>query len=146
MALVVLVVHEDRPEAVAQAEALAAALTADGHQVDRSDDPKFTVGGLDEATDLVVSLGGDGSILRAVDLLAGRRAPILGVNHGELGYLTTVEPTDAYLSVVRALAGDHDLEERMMLRVEVQRKAGGGVPEVVAHALNEVVVYHLAHF
>ncbi len=140
MALVVLVVHEDRPEAVAQAEALAAALTADGHRVDRSDDPGFAADGLNDATDLVVSLGGDGSILRAVDLLAGRHAPILGVNHGELGYLTTVEPTEAHSAVVRALAGDHDLEERMMLRVEVQRKAGGGVPEVVAYALNEAVV------
>ncbi|GIT46920.1 MAG: hypothetical protein Ct9H300mP12_15050 [Acidimicrobiales bacterium] len=54
--------------------------------------------------------------------------------------MTTVEPTEAYSSVVRALAGDHDLEERMMLRVEVQRKVGGGVTEVVAHALNEAVV------
>jgi len=140
MALVVLVVHEDRPEAVAQADALAAALIDDSHQVERSDDPRFVADGLDDATDLVVSLGGDGSILRAVDLLAGRRSPILGVNHGELGYLTTVEPTEAYPSVVRALAGDHDLEERMMLRVEVQRKVGGGVTEVVAHALNEAVV------
>ena len=116
----------------------------DGHRVDRSDDPGFAATGLDDATDLVVSLGGDGSILRAVDLLAGRPAPILGVNHGELGYLTAVEPADAHSSVVRVLAGDHDLEERMMLRVEVHRagdRTGDRpVPAVVAHALNEVVV------
>jgi len=144
MALVVLVVHEDRPEAVAQADALAGALMDDGHRVDRSDDPGFAATGLDDATDLVVSLGGDGSILRAVDLLAGHPAPILGVNHGELGYLTAVEPADAHSSVVRVLAGDHDLEERMMLRVEVHRagdRTGDRpVPAVVAHALNEVVV------
>ena len=65
MALVVLVVHEDRPEAVAQADALAAALIDDSHQVERSDDPRFAANGLDDATDLVVSLGGDGSLLRA---------------------------------------------------------------------------------
>jgi NAD+ kinase len=88
-----------------------------------------------------VSLGGDGSILRAVDLLDGRSAPILGVNHGELGYLATVEPADAHASVVRVLAGEHDLEERMMLRVEVYRAgASAAAPEVIDHALNEVVV------
>ena len=144
MALVVLVVHEDRPEAVAQADVLADALVADGHRVDRSDDLGFVAAGLDDATDLVVSLGGDGSILRAVDLLDGRPAPVLGVNHGELGYLTTVEPDDAHASVDRVLAGEHDLEERMMLRVEVYRAGdldyARGVPEVVAHALNEAVV------
>ena len=47
MALVVLVVHEDRPEAVAQADALAAALMDDSHQVERSDDPRFVADGLD---------------------------------------------------------------------------------------------------
>ena len=141
MALVVLVVHEERPEAVAQADALAAALVGDGHRVDRSDDPGFAATGMDDATDLVVSLGGDGSILRAVDLLDGRSAPILGVNHGELGYLATVEPADAHASVVRVLAGEHDLEERMMLRVEVYRAgASATAPEVIDHALNEVVV------
>ena len=141
MALVVLVVHEERPEAVAQADALAAVLMGDGHQVNRSDDPGFAATGMDDATDLVVSLGGDGSILRAVDLLDGRSAPILGVNHGELGYLATVEPADAHASVVRVLAGEHDLEERMMLRVEVYRAgASAAAPEVIDHALNEVVV------
>lgn len=141
MALVVLVVHEERPEAVAQADALAVALVGDGHRVARSDDPGFAASGMDDATDLMVSLGGDGSILRAVDLLDGRSAPILGVNHGELGYLATVEPADAHASVVRVLAGEHDLEERMMLRVEVYRAGGStAAPEVIDHALNEVVV------
>ena len=74
MALVVLVVHEERPEAVAQADALADALVADGHRVDRSDDPGFAGSEMDDATDLVVSLGGDGSILRAIGLLDGRSA------------------------------------------------------------------------
>ena len=139
MAIVVLVVHEDRPEAVAQADVLAAALVTDGHRVDRSDDPDFVSSGVDDATELVVSLGGDGSILRAVNLLDGRTAPVLGVNHGELGYLTTVEPVDAHASVSRVLAGQYDLEERMMLRVEMFR-ANEDVPEVVGYALNEVVV------
>ncbi|GIT45511.1 MAG: hypothetical protein Ct9H300mP12_00960 [Acidimicrobiales bacterium] len=86
----------------------------------------------------MVSLGGDGSILRAVDLLDGRPVPVLGVNHGELGYLTTFEPAEAQVAVGRALAGDRDLEERMMLHIEVRRPDGSTI--AVDHALNEVVV------
>ena len=141
MGVVGVVGRGERRAAVAQGDALAAALLGDGDQVNRSDVPGFTATGMDDATDLVVSLGGDGSILRAVDLLDGRSAPILGVNHGELGYLATVEPADAHASVVRVLAGEHDLEERMMLRVEVYRAgASAAAPEVIDHALNEVVV------
>ena len=149
MSSVLLVVHEDRPEAVAQADLLATSLMDDGHLVTRSDDADFdsesVCGGFGEeasqpgALDLVVSLGGDGSILRAVDLLDGRSVAVLGINYGELGYLAAVEPDDAHAAVVRALAGEHDLQERMMLRVEV-RSAGASASQLVAHALNEAVV------
>ena len=142
MAVVLLVIHEDRPEAVAQADSLAATLAADGHTVVRSDAPGFDGGAVDGELDLVVSLGGDGSILRAVHLLDGRPVPVLGVNHGELGYLTTVEPDEAGAAVGRTLAGDHDIEERMMLRIEVRRADGPLL--VVDHALNEVVLARTA--
>ncbi len=79
MAVVLLVVHEDRPEAVAQADSLAATLTAQGHSVVRSDAAGFDGSAPVGDLDLVVSLGGDGSILRAVHLLDGHRAPVLGV-------------------------------------------------------------------
>lgn len=146
MATVLLVVHEDRPEAVAQADTLAVALEADDHDVSRSDDSRY-VGESGKSLvgdfDLVVSLGGDGSILRAIGLLDGRPTPVLGVNHGELGYLATVEPEEAHSAVLQTLAGEHDLEERMMLRVEVWR-AGALKPETVDHALNEAVVERAA--
>ena len=142
MAVVLLVIHEDRPEAVAQADSLAATLAADGHTVVRSDAPGFDGGAVDGELDLVVSLGGDWSILRAVHLLDGRPVPVLGVNHGELGDLTAVEPDEAGAAVGRTLAGDHDIEERMMLRIEVRRADGS--PLVVDHALNEVVLARTA--
>ena len=142
MAVVLLVIHEDRPEAVAQADSLAATLAADGHTVVRSDAPGFDGGAVDGELDLVVSLGGDGSILRAVHLLDGRPVPVLGVNHGELGYLTAVEPDEAGAAVGRTLTGDHDIEERMMLRIEVRRADGPLL--VVDHALNEVVLARTA--
>ncbi|MEE2768543.1 MAG: NAD(+)/NADH kinase [Actinomycetota bacterium] len=87
-------------------------------------------------------MGGDGSILRAVHLLDGRSVPVLGVNFGHLGYLTNVEPTEAFDAVNRVLVGDHDLEERMMLRVAIDRSDGSA--EVLDYALNEVVVERAA--
>ena len=138
MARVGLVIHEDRPEAVTQATQLAGRLTEQGHAVRRSDDPAMEPEAFVDGLDLVVSMGGDGSILRAVHLLDGRTVPVLGVNFGHLGYLTTVEPTVALDAVGRFMEGDHDLETRMMLRMVVGRADGS--PEEVDHALNEVVV------
>ena len=123
MAVVGLVVHEDREAAVEQADVLAARLVDEGHEIRRSGDDGFGIGGSGDL-DLVVSLGGDGSILRAVGLLDGAVVPVLGVNFGHLGYLTAVEPEDAVDAVARTLAGDHGIEERMMLRVELQRADG----------------------
>ncbi len=140
MAVVGLVVHEGRGAAVAQADALAGQLRSDGHEVLRSGEDGFGDGGGD--LDLVVSLGGDGSILRAVGLLDGGAVPVLGVNFGHLGYLTAVEPEEAVDAVARTLAGGHDIEERMMLRVAVERADGSA--GAVDHALNEVVVERTA--
>ena len=137
MAVVGLVIHEDRPEAVAQADALAIGLTGDGHEVVRSDGSGFDRESFTGELDLVVSLGGDGSILRAVDLLDGRPVPVLGVNHGELGYLTTDEPAEAQAAAFRPVVGDRFLPERMMLRIEIRRSGGSSATGV--HALNEGV-------
>ncbi|MEZ5168171.1 MAG: NAD(+)/NADH kinase [Acidimicrobiales bacterium] len=95
-------------------------------------DPEGFAGDLD----LVVTLGGDGSILRAVELVGDEGVPILGVNHGQLGYLTEIEPADALAAVGRALAGEHRIDERMLLAVSIRTAAG------TEHhlALNEAVV------
>ncbi|HCV36290.1 MAG TPA: NAD kinase [Acidimicrobiaceae bacterium] len=141
MAVVGLVVHEDREAAVEQADVLAARLGDEGHEIRRSGEEGFGTGGVGDL-DLVVSLGGDGSILRAVSLLDGGAVPVLGVNFGHLGYLTAVEPEDAVAAVASTLAGDHGIEERMMLQVELQRPDGTCV--AIDHALNEVVVERTA--
>jgi NAD+ kinase len=87
--------------------------------------------------DLVLSLGGDGTILRSVRLLAGAPVPVLGVNLGSLGYLTQVEPDRLAESLDRFVGGSEPdawrLDRRMMLDVAVN-----GV--VVGRALNEAVV------
>ena len=138
MATLGLVVHEGREAAMTQAEDLGARLSAEGHAVRRLADS----GGAD-GLDLVVSLGGDGSILRAVHLLDGRPVPVLGVNFGHLGYLTACEPDDVDAAVGRVLRGDHGIEERMMLRVEVRSADGTVVGS--DHGLNELVVERTGH-
>ena len=88
-------------------------------------------------TDLLVVLGGDGSILRAARAAAGHRAMILGINLGRMGFLTEAEP-DTWQSVLpQLLQGDYWIEDRMMLQAEVHRGK-----EIVAQgeALNDVVV------
>src|SRR5512138_2233248 len=78
------------------------------------------------AADLVVVLGGDGTLIHAQSLLEGRPAPILGVNMGSLGFMTEVPQSGLYGALDQVLAGDAKLSERMKLRVHLHR---GGRPE-----------------
>ena len=94
-----------------------------------------------EGLDTVVTLGGDGSILRAVELVGEAGVPILGVNFGRMGYLTEVAPADAHSAIDRVLAGDHGIEDRMLLTVEFTAAAAGADPvRQQCFALNEAVV------
>ena len=68
--------------------------------------------------DLLVALGGDGTMLRAGHLCAPSRVPILGINMGGLGFLIEVAQEDWGSAIERVLAGDFWLQERMMLRAE----------------------------
>jgi NAD+ kinase len=101
MASVALVVHRRRSEAVRAAKEAAQWLSERGHDVRviREDaehldlrewacDPEKLASDLD----LAVSLGGDGTILRTVELVVAEGVPVLGVNVGRLGYLTELEP------------------------------------------------------
>ena len=62
-------------------------------------------------------LGGDGTILRAAELLRGSACPILGVNLGHVGFLAEAESHDLSFTLDRVLAGQYSVEERMTLEV-----------------------------
>jgi len=87
--------------------------------------------------DLLVTLGGDGSILRAARMAARWGVPVLGVKMGRLGFLTELEPGQWPAALPRLLAGDYWLEERMMLYAEYHR---GEECRGQYEALNDVVV------
>jgi len=142
---ILVVVNPARAEAIAAARQTAAWAARAGWSVRMpSEDAVLcdlvaTTWSEGSATDfaLAVSLGGDGTMLRTVDLVAGADVPILGVNIGQLGYLTEIEPTALEGALDRFVAGDHGIERRMLLEVVVA--ADGGAPERYL-ALNEAVL------
>lgn len=149
MAVFGLIVHSGRREATAAARDLSVWLASEGHQVRMPPEEAAAASRPDLAADsdrfgadldVVVTLGGDGSILRAVELVGESGVPILGVNFGRMGYLTEVAPDDARSAIGRVLAGDHTIEERMLLTVECGDPAGGGAGRQRHVALNEAVV------
>ena len=87
--------------------------------------------------EIVIVLGGDGTILRAAEITRGCGAPLLGVNLGHVGFLAESEREDLTETVTRVLARDYQVEERMTLNVRVK------VDSVVVYetwALNEATV------
>jgi NAD+ kinase len=146
MSVVGLVRHHERQQAADLARDLAGWLLAAGHQVrlPQVDADLAGLGGhgcgddaLAPGLDVAVSLGGDGTMLRTVELVAAEGVPVLGVNVGQLGYLTDVEPADAQQALERFLVGEGGIEERMMLSVRVERVEGAPVEHL---AFNEAVL------
>lgn len=97
-----------------------------------------TPGMLGEACDLIIVVGGDGSILHAARALARYNKPLLGVNRGRLGFLTDVSPSDIEIKVGAVLDGDYAMEQRFLLDMVVK---SGGAPVGEGVALNDVVLY-----
>ena len=141
MAVVALVPHRARPAAAELAGQAIVWLEGRGHKVRVPEPdalaPELAARAWPEAElaaglDLAVSLGGDGTMLRTVDLLGSTGVPVLGVNVGHLGYLAAVEPEAALEALRRFFAGEFTIEARMTLAVELAGRT--------CHALNEAVL------
>jgi NAD+ kinase len=107
------------PGSVEMAEAIAARLESSGVQATRGTlvDPALRGAVLNGEVDLLIALGGDGTMLRAGQLCGPQHVPVLGINLGHLGFLIEVERDQWGPAVERLLSGDYWLESRMMLRV-----------------------------
>lgn len=146
---IVVVAHHTRPEVVPLIRQAEKWLTKNGHHMwmPKSD---ATVLGLSEFAsdraaqdaDLLISLGGDGTILRSVEMLGGAPVPILGVNMGTLGYLTEIEPEELVTRLEqwmnRGANNEIVLDERMMLAVTLSSKSSK--QNQTWRALNEAVI------
>ncbi|HZU71590.1 MAG TPA: NAD(+)/NADH kinase [Acidimicrobiales bacterium] len=146
MARVALVVHPSRPEAAKLAAEAVQWLTERGHSAVLSPTDAAGAGLVEvelapeaelvDRADLAMSLGGDGTMLRTVDLACRAGVPVLGVNLGQLGYLSAVEPARVTEALERFVAGDYSIEERFTLEVHVG--TGGGRRRL--SAVNEAVL------
>ena len=144
-----LVPHRDRPLAHELAQHTAAWLV--DHDVEVRVPAALAPGaGLDahahadadfaSGLDLVIALGGDGTMLYAVQLVYPAPVPVMGVNVGILGYLSELEPKELEGWLPRLLAGDYEISERTMLAVDVE---SAGPARGTWYALNEAVVEKL---
>ncbi|MBI1357204.1 MAG: NAD(+) kinase [Acidobacteria bacterium] len=92
---------------------------------------------LDEDFDLMLVLGGDGTLLSVARGVGVRETPLLAVNLGGLGFMMTTGPEEIFTALEKVIAGDYRVQRRMVLSARVRRQG-----ELVAshHALNDVVV------
>ncbi|WP_416885207.1 NAD(+) kinase [Marinospirillum sp.] len=93
---------------------------------------------LAEICDLVIVVGGDGSLLGAARAMAKTGVPVLGVNRGRLGFLTDISPDDLEEKVEEVLNGQYIAERRFLLDAEIYRE---GEPIGTADGLNDVVLH-----
>ncbi|WP_304830786.1 NAD(+)/NADH kinase [Candidatus Binatus sp.] len=142
-----LVVKRDRPEAIVIARSLTRFLRLKNKIPLADVEIAKTIGAqpverhhLGDHADLIVVLGGDGTLLGVARLIASRGIPILGVNLGGLGFLTEVTIKEARSSLQHVLEGNYEVDRRIMLEAVLER-----APEALDHtesfqALNDVVV------
>jgi len=147
-----LVPHRERSAALDLAAHIAERLRAAGTAVVLSADDTGGRADLAELAvapdsfardiDLAISLGGDGTMLRTVDLVAGAGVPVLGVNVGQLGYLAEVEPGGIDQALELVMRGKFRVEERMTLAVQVQSRGEAAGSWI---AMNEAVIEKARH-
>lgn len=149
---ILVVAHAHRDDTVFAAERVVAALRSAGARpVLAHDDfhelvavcPSLadvpTLGRVPVADiELAIVLGGDGTILRAAELVRDGTAPVLGINMGHVGFLAEIERDDMDDAVRRVIARDYSVEERMALQVRVRDARNSAVFET--WALNEATV------
>lgn len=150
---ILVVAHAGRRDTVVAARRIVEALRGAGARpvlpaVDRPDltavDPFFgDIDALGDTVDpadleLAIVLGGDGTILRAAELVRDTGAPVLGINMGHVGFLAEIDRDDMDAAVHRVIDRDYEVEERLALSVRVKDAVGEVVYET--WALNEATV------
>ncbi len=142
-----LVVKSDRPEALSLARKLARWLRSRRRQVlaDSEVAPHLGARGFNREelaarADLLVVLGGDGTLLSVARLAAARATPILGINLGGLGFLTEVTAREATATLARVLNGHYQVDRRITLEAIVAHRDGRARAAAPLHALNDVVL------
>ncbi len=129
-----LEVHAVRPDVERFAERLMAEIERVGAKVVE-----------DEATapDVVLAVGGDGTMLNAVRRSLYWDVPVLGFNLGTLGFLTEAEPSELSSTVERLVSGDFGIAERITVTAQVGERSATGVNDVVVEKIDSTRLVHL---
>jgi NAD+ kinase len=133
-----VLLHPKIPASQELAEVVCAALESCTLSISRSS--VWDVAQLREIlprVDVAITLGGDGSILRAARVAVLSDTPVLGINLGKLGFLAEIEPADVPTRIPRLVRGDYWIERRIMLQIEHWRE---GELLGTYQSLNEAVV------
>lgn len=109
----------------------ASLIKSDGHLVCKREE-------LSSNCDLVIVVGGDGSMLNVAKFVAADQVPVIGINRGRLGFLTDISPDDIEARVEDILSGNYSVGSRFMLDVAIKRNDG---LESLGSALNDVVLH-----
>ena len=136
---IAIAVHPKIDQAYKLAEEIAEYLTKDGKQIllGRMDEKSLRDGIYNDCQDLLIALGGDGTMLRAGHICAPSNTPILGINLGRFGFLTEIQRDEWKNALKRVDKGDYWLEERMMLLTSLHR---GDEKIGEWNALNDAVI------
>jgi len=138
----ILVINASRDEAVKAASHLTQLLTASDFQCSTASD--VTISGLQKMSaenlpeaEIVIDLGGDGTILRGAEISGPRGIPLLGVNLGHVGFMAEVEKLSFETVAAGVIAKSYTIDPRMLLTYGVDRK---GQEITSGWALNEVTI------
>jgi NAD+ kinase len=141
---ILVVAHAGRADTVAAARRVVEALRGAGARPVLAADAAFSDVDVwrgpseQDPLEIAIVLGGDGTILRAAELVRESGAPVLGINMGHVGFLAEIDRDDMDDAVRRVIARDYDVEERLALSVRVKDSEGRVVYET--WALNEATV------
>ena len=133
MSVISMMLHPERSDSHQLAIQLADHLIGEGNIVRLSETEAAAIGRpelgctlemLADSVDLAVSIGGDGTMLRTFERVARQSIPVLGVNVGDLGYLTEFEADEAKGAIEAALNGALPVEERLMVQSRIERADG----------------------
>lgn len=133
-----IIVNETKSEAPQFAMKLVAAFAKRGISVEVCKKRDEKQEKMFENVDVVITIGGDGTFLRAASKTIDRGTPVVGFNLGTLGFLTEFEQKDIEKAAERIATGDYDIEERSVL--SVFEETGNGEREFIGYAVNDAVV------
>lgn len=95
--------------------------------------------------DIVIVVGGDGSLLQAAHAVVNKGIPVVGINRGRLGFLTDISPDELNSRILKLLSGEYQVEKRFLLQLTIYNAHGANEAAITEFALNDIVLFPGEH-